>query len=192
LSASTNPAGYVYEAQHRVHSHPSAPECAERLERLVAYLEECGELQQLMKIESEPIPWDWIAAVHTYQYVETVRRLARTGKSRISADTYLTLASAEAARPAASGAVTATGAVLAGRVKNAFALVRPPGHHANATYAMGYCIFNNIAVAASYALREHQLERVMVVDIDAHHGNGTESIFYANPEVLFVSLHQHP
>jgi acetoin utilization deacetylase AcuC-like enzyme len=118
--------------------------------------------------------------------------MAREGKQRISFDTYLTPAGAEAARLSASSAVCATRAVLDGAVDNAFSLMRPAGHHALPTRAMGYCIFNNVAIAALYALREKGLQRVMILDIDAHHGNGTEEIFYGSRDVLFVSFHQQP
>lgn len=184
--------GYVYDTGHKAHTHPRAPESAERLERLMSTLEEQGELEPLARIETERIPWDWVAAAHTYHHVERVKQLAQAGKQRISVDTYLTPDGPTAALLAASCAVTATKAVLDGNVKNAFAFTRPPGHHAKAAHAMGYCIFNNVAVAASYALRERDVDRVMVIDIDAHHGNGTEDIFYGSREVLFVSLHQHP
>ncbi len=184
--------GYVFETGHRAHTHPQAPESAARLDRLMAYLDAQGELAALSRIAVEPIPWEWIAAAHTTHHVETVRRLAQTGRSRASVDTYLTPEAPEVARLAASCAIAATQAVLTGDVANAFSFSRPPGHHAHATHAMGYCLFNNVAVAALFALREAGLERVLIVDIDAHHGNGTEDIFYASREVLFVSLHQHP
>jgi acetoin utilization deacetylase AcuC-like enzyme len=184
--------GYVYDLGHRAHTHPRAPDSAERLEALLAYLEERGELEPLVHLPVEAIPWDWIAAVHSYDHVWAVQRLARQGKQRISFDTYLSPYAAEVARLGASSAVWATKAVLEGRVTNAFSLMRPCGHHALPTRAMGYCIFNNVAVAASYALREHGLQRVMVLDIDAHHGNGTEAIFYGRRDVLFLSTHQQP
>ncbi len=184
--------GYVYDVRHRAHTHPRAPESAARLDFLIGYLEEQGELEPLTKLEVELIPWEWVAAAHTQSHVDAVRRMAREGKSRISFDTYLTPAAADVALLGASSAVRATRAVLDGKVTNAFSIMRTPGHHALSTRAMGYCIFNNVAVAALYALREHGLERVMILDIDAHHGNGTEEIFYGSREVLFVSYHQHP
>jgi acetoin utilization deacetylase AcuC-like enzyme len=184
--------GYVYDSRHRAHTHPRAPDSAERLIALLAYLEEQGELAPLDHLPVEPIPWDWVAAVHNYDHVWAVQRLARAGKQRISFDTYLTPAAAEVALLGASSAVWATKAVLEGQVDNAFSLMRTCGHHALPTRAMGYCIFNNVAVAASYALREHGLERVLILDIDAHHGNGTEAIFYGRRDVLFLSTHQHP
>ncbi len=184
--------GFCYDERHRDHSHPAAPESAERLEALIATLRAEGELDLCRRIEVETIPWEWVQAAHVQSHVDAVRRLSQAGKKRISFDTYLTPAAAEAARLSASSAVCATRAVLDGVVRNAFSLMRPVGHHALPTRAMGYCIFNNVAIAALYALREHHLERVMIVDIDAHHGNGTEEIFYGSRDVLFVSYHQQP
>jgi acetoin utilization deacetylase AcuC-like enzyme len=184
--------GFLYDAGHRAHTHPQAPESAARLEDLMANLEEAGELAPCTPLEVEPIPWEWIGAAHTHTHLDAVRILAREGRSRISFDTYLTPSAPQVARLGASSAVCATRAVLEGGVQNAFSLMRPPGHHALSTRAMGYCIFNNIAVAALYALREHSLKRVMILDVDAHHGNGTQEIFYGSRDVLFISLHQHP
>ena len=184
--------GYVFDEGHRTHTHPRAPESAARLDGLVSYLERAGELDPCTRLDPEPIPWEWVAAAHTTAHVDAVRRMASEGKSRISYDTYLTPAGAEAARLSASSVVCAIQAVLEGTVDNAFSLMRPPGHHALSSRAMGYCIFNNVAVAAMYALREHNLERVLILDIDAHHGNGTEEIFYGSRDVLFVSFHQQP
>jgi acetoin utilization deacetylase AcuC-like enzyme len=188
----TTTTGYVYDERHKLHTHSHAADSAARLGALMRGLEEMGELEPLTRLPVELGPWDWVTAAHTRSHVDAVRRLAAQGKSRISFDTYLTPAAPEAALLGASSAVCATRAVLQGEVANAFSLMRPCGHHALSTRAMGYCIFNNVAVAAHYALREHGLQRVMVVDIDAHHGNGTEEIFYGSSEVLFVSFHQHP
>lgn len=184
--------GFCYDERHRAHSHATAPESAERLEALMGFLQAEGELEPCRRIEVEMIPWEWVQAAHVQSHVDAVRRLSREGKKRISFDTYLTPAAAEAARLSASSAVCATRAVLDGDVPNAFSLMRPVGHHALPTRAMGYCIFNNVAIAALYALRERGLERVMILDLDAHHGNGTEEIFYGSRDVLFVSFHQHP
>ncbi len=184
--------GYVYDPRHRAHTHHRAPESAARLESLVDHLREEGELELCMPLEVEPIPWEWVAAAHTQTHVDAVRRAAREGRSRISFDTYMTPAGAEAARLSAASAVSAMRSVLEGSVTNACSLMRPPGHHALSTRAMGYCVFNNAAIAALWALREQGLERVMILDVDAHHGNGTEEIFYGSRDVLFISYHQHP
>jgi acetoin utilization deacetylase AcuC-like enzyme len=184
--------GYIYDTRQREHTHSEAPESAARLEGLIVGLTEMGELQALEALPVDLLSWESIQAAHTTSHVEAVRHMAAMGKSRISFDTYLTPYAAEAARLSASSAVSAVRAVLDGRVQNAFSLMRPPGHHALSTRAMGYCIFNNVAVAALYALRERGLKRVMILDVDAHHGNGTEEIFYGSRTVLFVSYHQHP
>jgi acetoin utilization deacetylase AcuC-like enzyme len=98
----------------------------------------------------------------------------------------------DAALYAAGGVIEATEAVISGRANSAFALVRPPGHHATAAAAMGFCLFNNIAIACQYALKKHGLEKVAIIDFDVHHGNGTQEAFYGNPQVLYVSTHQYP
>jgi acetoin utilization deacetylase AcuC-like enzyme len=184
--------GYVYDPRHRGHDHAAAPEAAARLDHLMGSLMHEAELDQLREIEVGLIPWNCVAAVHTGRYLDALGRLKDRGAKRISLDTYMTEGTLAAALVCASAAVSATRAVLDGRVRNAFSLMRPPGHHALPGRAMGYCIFNNAAIAAAYALRERGLQRVMIVDVDAHHGNGTQEVFYASPDVLFVSLHQYP
>jgi acetoin utilization deacetylase AcuC-like enzyme len=183
---------YVYDPRHMAHTHSKAPEAPIRVERVLTYLQQQGELDGLLSIPVEVCPWEYAAAVHTGQHLDAVRRWAATGRSRASLDTYLTPNSPDAALISASSAITAVRVVLDGQARNAFSLMRPPGHHALPTRAMGYCIFNNVAIAAAYALKAYGLRRVMIVDLDAHHGNGTQEVFYASPEVLFVSLHQYP
>src|SRR5581483_4499768 len=107
-------------------------------------------------------------------------------------DTLVSAGSLEAAEFAAGGVLNAVDAVMQGKVKNAFAAVRPPGHHATPSRGMGFCIYNNVAIAARYAQKKHGLERVLIADWDVHHGNGTQDIFYADGSVLFFSTHQHP
>jgi len=184
--------GFVYDTSFSDHTHQESPESAIRLENLFEYLRKREIFDSLERIEIETIPWDFVLSSHTKSYVEKVKKYSKNNKKRISFDTYLTPHAADLARLGASGAVTSTKAVLEGKVKNSFSLMRPVGHHAHSTHAMGYCIFNNVAIAANYALQEHKIDRVMIIDLDAHHGNGTEQIFYASDDVLFVSFHQHP
>ena len=133
---------------------------------------------------------DELARVHTPAYVEALRR-AEGWQGYLDADTYCSPASVPAARRAAGAGVTLVDALLDGRARTGLALVRPPGHHARSGGAMGFCILNNVAVAAAHA-RARGAERVAIVDFDVHHGNGTQEIFYADPSVLYVSLHQFP
>ena len=184
--------GYVYDTSFSEHTHHESPESALRIEKLFEYLSKSEIFDSLERIKIETIPWDFILSSHTRNYVEKVKKFSKKNKPRISFDTYLTPYAADLARLGASGAVSSTKAVLEGKVKNSFSLMRPVGHHAHSTHAMGYCIFNNVAIAANYALQEHKIDRVMIIDLDAHHGNGTEQIFYASDDVLFVSFHQHP
>src|SRR5437764_12106833 len=136
-----------------------------------------------------------LAGHHTNEFIEGVRKHVEGGPSQggwgeIESDTPLSQGSFEAAIFAAGGAMNAVQAVINGQVRNAYALLRPPGHHALSNRAMGFCIFNNAAIAAHYARNVYGLERIMIVDWDVHHGNGTQDAFYADPGVLFVSLHQ--
>jgi acetoin utilization deacetylase AcuC-like enzyme len=128
--------------------------------------------------------------VHSEEHYEFIRTLSEAGGGSIGLDTYVTPHSLEVALLAAGGAITAV--ELAMQKGYAFALVRPPGHHATRSEAMGFCLFNNIAIAARYALSQGMARRVLILDTDVHHGNGTQDIFYSSAEVLFISLHQHP
>ena len=131
-------------------------------------------------------------AVHTPHLLRQIRQLASYGGGEFDSDTYVTVDSWDAACLAAGAAVGAVEAVLSGVARNAFALVRPPGHHATPNRAMGFCLINNIAVAARYAIRHLGLARVAIVDYDVHHGNGTQDVFYDDPQVLFCSTHAAP
>ena len=130
--------------------------------------------------------------VHSAQHVARVDRSASAGGGWLDGDTMTSPGSYEAALYAAGGVARATEEVIKGDVESAFALVRPPGHHATRTDAMGFCLFNNVAIAARVAVQKHGLERVLIVDFDVHHGNGTQDIFYADAQVVYVSTHQYP
>jgi acetoin utilization deacetylase AcuC-like enzyme len=136
---------------------------------------------------------DELAACHTREYIRLVEAEVAQGARVLSTgDTDICPDSLEVARAAAGGAFQAVDAVMEGRAQNAFCVVRPPGHHASADRGMGFCIFNNVALAARYAQRRHGVERVLIADWDVHHGNGTQDIFYADGSVFFFSTHQHP
>jgi len=148
---------------------------------------------QLLEVQAKEAPRGDIQAAHSPQLYKTVERVVSEGSGYLDADTVVSLRSFDAARFGAGAPCQAIDLVMAGEVKNAFVPVRPPGHHATAERAMGFCLFNNVAVAARYAQRNHSdIERVAIVDWDVHHGNGTQGIFYDDPTVYFFSSHQYP
>lgn len=184
--------GYVYHPIYLEHNQPGHPENALRLQRIVETLEAEGLLNRLKLLDPRPATQEELSYVHTPRHIERVRRMAETGGGHMDADTYVSPQSFQAARLAAGGLIGSVEAVLAGEAVNAFALVRPPGHHATANRAMGFCLFNNVAIAARAALGDEQVERIFLVDFDVHHGNGTQAIFEDVPQVFYVSTHQYP
>jgi acetoin utilization deacetylase AcuC-like enzyme len=184
--------GYVYDPIYLEHDLPGHPESRERLVAIYQHLETAGLLPALMPVAARPVALDLLHAVHSEPYRAAVERLAERGGGHLDPDTYVCRRSYEAALLAAGGVVEATAGVLAGALRNAFALVRPPGHHATPQRGMGFCLFNNVAIAAQYALTQGKLHRILIVDFDVHHGNGTQAAFYADDRVLFFSTHQYP
>jgi acetoin utilization deacetylase AcuC-like enzyme len=174
------------------HDTGQHPENASRLEHILALLERSGVKEQLVQIPAQPASMDDLLSVHSAAHVSQMESAARSGGGWLDADTVMSSRSHEAALYAAGGLLQAAEAVLRGDVHSAFALVRPPGHHATRSDAGGFCLFNNIAVAARHAVRKHGLSRVFIADFDVHHGNGTQDIFYDDPAVFFFSVHQWP
>jgi acetoin utilization deacetylase AcuC-like enzyme len=165
--------------------HPERPD---RLRVLLDYMANAGGL---VRLGTRPATEDEIARVHTAAHVEETAATVAHRHVVLDPDTVTSPGSYEAARLAAGSLLVLCEAVLAGEVANGFALVRPPGHHAERTRAMGFCLFNNVAVAARW-LRDHGVGRVAIVDWDLHHGNGTQHLFEDDPSVLYVSTHQYP
>ena len=143
-------------------------------------------------VPARPASDEEIALNHTPSYVSMVRETAGKAARRLDPDTVTSARSFEAACFAAGGFLELIDARLSGRIDNGFALVRPPGHHAESHKAMGFCIFNNCAIGARYLQKKHGFDRIMIVDYDLHHGNGTQHSFYDDPTVLYVSMHQYP
>jgi acetoin utilization deacetylase AcuC-like enzyme len=175
-------------AQHEAPGHPERPD---RVAAVLARLEADPELSRIPRSEPADLDARALELVHTPEHVAGVRALAERGGGWIDADTYCRPGSYAAALLSAGAAAAGIDAVLGGRAVHAFCLGRPPGHHATVRAAMGFCLFNNAAIAARLAQRGG-VERVAVVDIDVHHGNGTEEIFWDDPSVLYTSLHQWP
>ncbi len=184
--------GSVYHPVYLKHDTGYHPENARRLEAIVAHLEATGLQQQLTPIEARPATLEELSRVHYPRHIARIEAAALSGGGNLDADTPMSAGSYQAALYAAGGVLRAVDAVMDNTVTSAFALVRPPGHHATPGQAMGFCLFNNIAVAARYALDKYLLERVLIIDFDVHHGNGTQDAFYNDPQVLYISTHQYP
>jgi acetoin utilization deacetylase AcuC-like enzyme len=172
------------------------PENPDRLRRMTAHLKEHPVSKRLLWLEpDEKIdPMPWILMLHASEYVMEFKRACEAGEKQMhgNADTPVSERSFEVAAGAVAGALTAVDAVMNGQVKNAFAALRPPGHHAMPARAKGFCFFGNAAIAARYAQKQHGLERVMIVDWDVHHGDGTQAFFLEDPSVFVFSTHQYP
>jgi acetoin utilization deacetylase AcuC-like enzyme len=174
--------------QHETGPHPEQPARIVAIEREL----EARNWLGFERVRSPAVERSVLTAVHPELHVASIEQLCARGGGQIDFDTVVSEGSCEAARHAAGGAVRMVDLLLDGSAATAFSAHRPPGHHASEARSMGFCLFNNVAVAARYALRERGLQRVMILDWDVHHGNGTNDIFHAENQVLFVSIHQSP
>ena len=184
-----------------LYSHPACvlhdpgamhPECPSRLKAVLDGLDE-GAFKNLKRHEAPEIDLGLVEMVHTPYYVENiVTRSPEKGRVQLDADTSMSSHSLEAARRSSGAAVEAVNQVITGVAKNAFCAVRPPGHHAESTKAMGFCLFNGAAIAAFHARSVYGLDRVAVIDFDVHHGNGTQNSFENEPNLFYASSHQSP
>ncbi len=174
--------------EHETGAHPERPA---RLEAILRELDDRGGLG-FERLDSPPVEPDVLRSVHPVEYVSALEEVSSRGGGQLDLDTVMSAGSFNAAAHAAGGAVQLVDLLLSGQAPVGFSAHRPPGHHATQARAMGFCLFNNIAVAARYAIDRRGLRRVMIFDWDVHHGNGTNDIFHATDEVLFVSVHQSP
>lgn len=181
---------YVVDPRYAEHDpgrgHPERPE------RIVALLDMLEEREGLLRLAPRPATADELVLVHGEGYVEEVAGTRGRSGYAFDPDTRVSARSYDTALLATGGLLQLLDEVVAGRADNGFAFVRPPGHHAERERAMGFCLFNNVAVGAAYLRRRHGFERVLIVDWDVHHGNGTQHMFEADPGVMFVSTHQYP
>lgn len=171
---------------------PGHPERPDRLRAVLHALEE-GAFHDLLRAEAPRASIDDLARAHSRAHVKALlARVPKQGFEHIDADTAMSPGSGEAALRAAGALLHAVDQVVAGTARNAFCAVRPPGHHAEPETAMGFCLFNNVAVAALYAREKHGLQKAAIIDFDVHHGNGTQAIFEADADVFYASTHQSP
>jgi len=165
----------------------------ERFDAVVRGLKEAGLLDRTSRVDRRAATMDELRLCHSPEYLEIAEEDVESGRTQLSTgDTEITANSWEIATLASGGVMNAVDTVMTGKARNAFCAIRPPGHHATATRGMGFCLVNHVAIAARYAQRKHGVERVMIVDWDVHHGNGTQDIFYSDPSVFFFSSHQWP
>ena len=186
--------GFLYDdiyLEHRTSiMHPEKPE---RLKAIISHLEKIGLLEKVIRLAPKEIAQEWLEEIHSTQYINHVREICESGVQFLdSIDTEVCPKSYEIALLAAGGIIEAVSAVEKGEINNAFCAVRPPGHHAVRNAAMGFCLFNNIAVAARFLQKTFNLERILIVDWDVHHGNGTQAAFYDDDSVFYFSTHQFP
>jgi len=167
------------------------PETSDRLRSIIRRLETADLIQKCRQGDYQPLTEEAVSKVHAAKQIQAAKQVAEHGGGLLDADTIVSPDSFKVALAAAGACVAAVDAVIKGTEKNALCLVRPPGHHATPTHSMGFCLFNNIALAAHHAQSAHQLSRIMIVDWDVHHGNGTQDIFYESPEVVFMSIHRY-
>ena len=193
-SHNTTKTGLVYDDIYVEHkTTPGHPECPERLVQIVKRLKAKGLYSQLVELKAMPADRHWIETVHAPEYIDRARSSSENGAGYLdTGDVPISLKSYEAAVMAAGGVLTAIDAVMEQKVTNAFCAVRPPGHHALENRAMGFCIFNNVAIGTRYIQEKHNLPKILIVDWDVHHGNGTQAAFYDDPNVLYFSVHQYP
>jgi acetoin utilization deacetylase AcuC-like enzyme len=185
--------GYLIDDVYLDHDPGSRhPESPARLIAIRGVLEECQVFSRWKHIPARPARADEIELIHHPSLLERVEQASRRAPSYLDPDTVVSTGSFRSALFAVGGTLECVDAICSGRVRRAFAFVRPPGHHAEPDRAMGFCLFNNVALAAAYARIEHHLERVAAVDFDLHHGNGTQACFYDDPNVLYISSHQYP
>ena len=186
--------GFVFDERYLLHkTGPYHPEVPERLTAIREGIEQDGLREKLIPVPAAPADLKWILTVHTAEYVKRFEAACRTGKQMFdSPDNQMCAQTYEVALLAVGGILEACRGVMEGRLDNAFCAVRPPGHHAEVSRAMGFCYFNNVAVAARYIQKQFGINRVGIVDFDVHHGNGTQHIFDDDPTVYYYSIHQHP
>ncbi len=184
---------YITHPRVTEHDIPGHPEHAGRIRAVWQRMEAAKLLGRMLRPEPQPVTDEQILSVHTPEYLAALNWIPSQDKVvQFDADTYALPVTPEIARLSAGAVVAAVDAVLSGRAENALAATRPPGHHALVQRGMGFCILGNVPIAVRHAQAQYGIKRVMIVDFDVHHGNGTQDMFYDDPDVLFISTHQYP
>ncbi len=190
----SNRTGFLYDERYQQHLtgnyHPEVPD---RLPAVYKGIAEAGLLEKLTLIKATPADLKWVETVHASNYIKRFEKACNDGENIFdSPDNQMCTATYETALLAVGGVLEAVGRVMEGDLDNAFCAVRPPGHHAEVDRAMGFCYFNNVAIAARYIQKQWNVKRVGIVDFDVHHGNGTQHIFERDSTIFYYSIHQHP
>ncbi len=186
--------GLVFDERYLLHDtgdyHPESPK---RIQAIYKGLKAAGLLPKLEILQAAPADLKWIESVHAKDYVRRFQTACETNLTSLDCpDNRMCPVSYETALLAAGGVLEAVDRMLCGDIENAFCAIRPPGHHAEKDRAMGFCYFNNVAIAARYLQQKGHIQKVGIVDFDVHHGNGTQSLFEQDPSVFYYSIHQHP
>ena len=171
---------------------PNHPENATRIINTIEHLRSTNLWQKLDIKKPRAATEAEVSAIHSTSQIEQVAEIARSGGGYLDPDTYVSSDSYEAALNAAGAPLTAIDLIMDKKADNAFCLVRPPGHHATPEKGMGFCLFNNVAIAAKYIQSRYSLDRIVIIDWDVHHGNGTQDAFYDDPSVMYFSMHRYP
>ncbi|HOI40234.1 MAG TPA: histone deacetylase [Methanobacterium sp.] len=181
----------VHSPEYAKHQNETHPENQKRLEVLMNSLRKKGLLEKLNVHQPDPASEEDILRVHTSEYLKNLKTFTEQGGGYLDFDTYASPQSYEIAKLAAGGAIKASELTLE-QYNFAYSMARPPGHHATSNSAMGFCLINNLAVAIKYMMKKYAIKKFLILDIDAHYGNGTAEIFYQDPHVLYISIHQDP
>lgn len=194
MKSDLRPTALLYDERYLLHQtgldHPERPD---RLRAVWNHLQKTDLFPSLLILKPEPAAREWIEKVHDPSYVERVRKVCRQGTGEIdSPDTMVCGSSYEIALLAVGGVLRLIDAVFSGEARNGFGLIRPPGHHAEKDQALGFCLFNNVAIGARYAQEKYGIRKILIVDWDVHHGNGTQHLFEEDPDVFYFSAHQYP
>ncbi|OGW72554.1 MAG: hypothetical protein A2Y02_02510 [Omnitrophica bacterium GWA2_52_12] len=186
--------GFLYDPRFLEHATGTGhPECPERLTAILNHLQPLPWFSALKQFVPKPAREEWLQTIHSADYLQRARETCRSGSPLLDTpDVPISENSYDIAKLAAGGSLELADRLMAGDIQNGFALLRPPGHHAERDLAMGFCLFNNVAILARYLQQHHGLEKIAILDWDVHHGNGTQHSFEEDPSVFYISLHQFP